>query len=191
MTHSDQSDQLRHTSPPTPLFAGYLGESYAALPATVRALHDVHAPCRWTGRARVTRGPSVWARLIAMAFRFPPATDDIGVTVTITPQDGGELWERRFGAAQFWSFLKVQNGQVTERFGPFTFTLGLHVAEEQLHFPVQSGRLGPIPVPRIFLPVSVAREYEADGRFHFDVALYAPLTGAPMVHYQGWLAHDT
>ena len=191
MIHLNEPDQLKRKSLPIPLFASHLGESYGALPSVVRALHDVQAPSRWKGRARVTCGPSFWARLIAMVFRFPHAADDIDVAVTITPQNGGELWERRFGASQFWSFLKVQNGQMTERFGPFTFALGLHVAEEQLHFPVQSGRLGPIPVPRIFLPVSVAREYEADGRFHFDVALFAPLTGAPMVHYQGWLAHDT
>ena len=174
----------------TPLFASYLGDRFGALPATVRALHELYAPSRWTGRASVTRGPSLWARFIAKVFGFPPATDDIAVTVCMTPQGGGELWERSFGAARFWSFLKVRNGRMTERFGPFTFTLGLHVAEGQLHFPVTSGRLGPLPFPRFLLPISIAREFEAKGRFHFDVALYAPLTGAPMVHYQGWLERD-
>ncbi|KQI72039.1 hypothetical protein AN191_07740 [Loktanella sp. 5RATIMAR09] len=173
-----------------PLFAGYLGESYADLPPAVRALHNVTAPSRWAGRASVTRGTSLWARMIAFVFRFPPATEDIDVTVTMTPQNGGELWQRQFGTARFWSFLKVQDGQMTERFGPFTFTLGLHVHDDQLRFPVKAGRLGPIPFPRILLPISVAREYEDEGRFHFDVALSAPITGAPMVHYQGWLARE-
>jgi hypothetical protein len=173
-----------------PLFAAYLGEDFATLPPTVQALHDVPAPRRWTGQAKVTRGASLWARLIAGVFGFPPASGRTPVTVTMTPQNGGELWERQFGDRRFWSFLKVKAGQMTERFGPFTFTLDLNVAGGQLHFPVRTGRLGPIPVPRILLPVSVAREYEADGRFHFDVALYAPLTGAPMVHYQGWLARS-
>ena len=186
MERDDQTAALRET----PLFADYLGQSYPELPAAVRALHDLRAPSRWVGRASVTRGPSLWARVIAFAFRFPPATEDIDVTVTMTPQNGGELWQRQFGAARFWSFLKVQNGQMTERFGPFTFTLGLHVAERQLHFPVKAGRLGPIPFPRFLLPISVAREYEDAGRFHFDVALSAPVTGAPMVHYQGWLVRD-
>lgn len=172
-----------------PLFAGYLGESYADLPPAVRDLHNVTAPSQWAGRASVTRGTSRWARLIAFLFRFPSATDDIAVTVTMTPQQGGELWQRQFGAARFWSFLRVQDGQMTERFGPLTFTLGLHVADGQLHFPVRAGRVGPVPFPRFLLPVSVAREYEDAGRFHFDVALSAPITGAPMVHYRGWLAH--
>jgi hypothetical protein len=32
-----------------------------------------------------------------------------------------------------------------------------------------------------------AREYAEDGRFHFDVRLFAPLTGGLMVHYRGHL----
>jgi hypothetical protein len=103
------------------------------------------------------------------------------------PKDGGELWERRFGDKPFRSYLKVKEGRMTERFGPFTFMLGLHAADGQLHFPVKAGRLGPLPMPKFLLPYSVAREFAADGRFHFDVALHAPLTGALMVHYQGWL----
>lgn len=178
------------TADASPLFPAFLGADYGQLPETVRRLHDVPAPRRWAGRAKVTRGSSLWSRIIAGVFGFPPATEDTNVTVTMTPQQGGELWERQFGDKRFWSFLRVKDGRMTERFGPFTFTLGLHVAEGQLHFPVTSGRLGPIPFPKALLPVSIAREFEADGRFHFDVALKAPLTGALMVHYQGWLTRD-
>ena len=183
-----QTDQT--TEMVVPLFEQFLGSDFTDLPDTVQALHDVSAPRRWVGWAKVTRGPTLWARLIAAVFRFPPQVADTPVTVTMTPQNGGELWERQFGDQRFWSFLQVKDGVMTERFGPFTFTLGLHVAEGQLHFPVNSGRLGPIPFPRVLLPVSVAREFEANGRFHFDVALQAPLTGALMVHYQGWLSRD-
>ncbi|MGR3707824.1 MAG: DUF4166 domain-containing protein, partial [Alterinioella nitratireducens] len=50
-----------------------------------------------------------------------------------------------------------------------------------------SGRVGPIPMPRWLLPVSEAREHVRDGRFHFDVSLRAPITGALIVRYRGWL----
>lgn len=109
----------------------------------------------------------------------------------MTPHGGGELWERQFGQQVFRSYLRQERGQMTERFGPFTFVLGLHVAQGQLHFPVLSGRLGPVPLPRMLLPQSEAREFARDGQFHFDVALKAPLTGALMVHYQGWLTRET
>jgi hypothetical protein len=173
-----------------PLFSRFLGADFASLPPAVRAGHDVHAPLSMTGRARVTRGTSLWSRVLAGVFGFPPAADDVAVRVTMTPQNDGELWERRFGDKRFWSFLSVQDGAMTETFGPFTFRLGLHVADGMLFYPVASGRLGPIPLPRFLLPQSTAREFAQAGRFHFDVQLHAPLTGALMVHYQGWLVPE-
>jgi hypothetical protein len=135
----------------------------------------------------VTRGKSILARLFGALFRFPAEAADIPVTVMMTPYNGGERWERDFDGQRFRSFLRQHNDTLTERFGPFTFTLGLQVEGDQLHFPVTAGRIGPIPMPRFALPKSVSREYEDDGRFHFDVALHAPFTGALVVHYKGWL----
>ena len=170
-----------------PVFAAFLGAEFDALAYAVRAGHDVRGPLAMKGRARVTRGTSLWSRGLAGLFGFPPAADDVAVAVTMTPQNGGEFWERRFGAKRFTSFLKVQDDAMTETFGPFTFTLGLHVADGMLFYPVKAGRLGPVPLPKFLMPQSIAREFEADDRFHFDVQLRAPLTGALMVHYQGWL----
>ncbi|MEO0916327.1 MAG: DUF4166 domain-containing protein, partial [Pseudomonadota bacterium] len=170
-----------------PLFPRFLRDTFDDLPDVVRAGHRVPAPLRMTGQARVTRGVSLWARFLAALFRFPAATDDIAVSVLMTPQGQGETWEREFGDQIFRSNLRIAGAYMTERFGPFTFRLGLHVADDALHFPVLSGRLGPVRLPRFLLPVSVAREFAEDGRFNFDVRLSAPLTGALMVHYQGWL----
>lgn len=174
----------------TPLFQSYLGNAFNDLPGSVRDGHDVADELRLSGRSSVKRGTSLWARVLAAAFGFPPAADEVAVTVTMTAQDGGELWERCFGNKRFWSFLKVIDGVMTERFAPFTFTLGLHVKDAQLFYPVRAGRLGPVKLPTWCLPLSIAREFEADGKFHFDVELRAPLTGALMVHYQGWLLPD-
>lgn len=171
----------------TPVFPRFLGSDFGKLPKVVQGAHIVPSPRRLTGRAKVIRGRSLWARLLAGLFRFPAATDDIAVSVLMMPEQDGEIWERQFGTQVFRSHLRQVNEKMTERFGPFTFTLGLHVADGALHFPVASGRLGPLPLPRLLLPVSDASETERDGRFCFDVRLKAPLTGALMVHYQGWL----
>ena len=172
---------------PAPAFVRQLGADFARLHGPVQAIHDLRGPQVWNGRAEVVRGKGLTARIIAALFRFPPATDDIAVQVTMTPEDGGEMWERRFGDRVFRSTLRPWAGRMTERFGPFTFTLDLHVTDGALHFPVIAGRLGWLPLPRFALPRSVAREYVKDGRFRFDVALMAPLTGALVVHYRGWL----
>ncbi|MFQ1701797.1 DUF4166 domain-containing protein [Loktanella agnita] len=171
----------------TPLFIRQLGADFDKLPKAVQVAHQVYGPRRWSGRASVTRGASLLSRMIAAVFRFPRASDDIPVSVMMMPEQGGERWERQFGSQVFVSHLHQQGNVMTERFGPLTFTLGLHVADGQLHFPVRSGRWGPIPLPRFLLPQSVASEHETDGVFHFDVALKAPLTGALIVHYKGWL----
>ena len=173
-----------------PLFQQFLGSDFGLLPPAVQAGHAVYGPRRWAGRARVSRGTSLWSRLLARLFGFPPASEDTSVTVAMTPQKGGELWERRFDGKPFWSFLKVQEDRMTEQFGPLTFTLGLHVTDGELHYPVLAGRIGPVPLPKLLLPQSIAKEFEREGRFHFDVQLRAPFTGAPMVHYQGWLVPE-
>lgn len=77
---------------------------------------------------------------------------------------------------------------MSERFGAFTFGIGLRVGEGALHFPVTRGRLGPLPLPRPLLPESRATESAEDGRFRFDVELRAPLGLGPIVRYRGWLA---
>ncbi len=174
-----------------PLFQRQLGADFDLLPAPVQAAHQVYGPRRWAGRASVTRGGSLLSRVIGTLFRFPQATDDIAVYVTMTPVDQGEVWERQFGDQVFRSVLRQNGMDMTERFGPLTFILGLHVRDGQLCFPVRSGRMGPIPLPKWLLPQSVAHEYAADGRFRFDVALKAPLTGSLIVHYNGSLARES
>ncbi len=52
---------------------------------------------------------------------------------------------------------------------------------------VGCGWLLGIPMPRAFLPRSETREYVADGVFHFDVDLAAPLNGGRIVRYCGAL----
>ncbi|MFM7446464.1 MAG: DUF4166 domain-containing protein, partial [Tabrizicola sp.] len=178
----------RHTEPLTPIFPHTLGPTFATLPEPIRATHLTATTSRWTGRASVTRGTGLWSRFLATLFRFPPASDDTEVEVTKTATLKGETWTRRFGSRTFRSHLKPTPQGMTERFGPFTFTLGLTIQDGALHYPVATGRIGPIPLPRWLLPGSETRECADEGRFHFDVRLLAPVTRALMVHYRGHLS---
>jgi Domain of unknown function (DUF4166)/Saccharopine dehydrogenase NADP binding domain len=177
----------RVTQPSDPIFPRILGPAFASLPASIRATHQTAGISRWLGQASVTRGQSLLGRALAAAFRFPPETADTEVEVTKTATPMGETWQRRFGTRVFQSHLSATPQGMTERFGPFTFLLNLKVKDGELHYPVASGRIGPVPLPRWLLPVAEAREVDADGVFHFDVRLLTPLTGALMVHYRGRL----
>ena len=173
----------------TPLFPDVLGD-FENLPAEVQETHLNYGPRHWTGTAKVSRGKGWYVALIASLFRLPKAQDAIDVSVLKTPFAKREVWQRQFGKSAFASELGVGVTGVTERFGPFSFDLAIHVKENALHFPVSGGRILGIPMPLWALPKSNAREYVKDGKFHFDVELLAPLTRGTVVHYRGWLERD-
>lgn len=176
----------RGESPCPGLFETVLGPDFARLPAPVQALHQVIDLGRWQGEAQVARGTGRLSRLVCRLFGFPAATAATPVEVTMERRGEAEVWTRRFGSRVFLSVMRARKGQMTERFGPFTFTLGLAVEGDALRFPVVAGRLGPVPLPRRLLPQSVAQE-TADGvRACFDVKLSLPLAGL-LVRYRGWL----
>lgn len=160
-----------------------------SLPPALRALHQVIDLCHWQGKARIDRGEGRLARLDARLMRFPPAGVDVPVTGMIDRQDETELWTRRFGAHQFRSRLsRPRRGTgLVERFGPFSFRIGLQVEEGALRYPVNEGWFLGLPLPRAMLPVSKTVEaVDTDGRATFDVGMSHPLTG-PIVRYRGWL----
>lgn len=173
--------------PIVPLFEKHLGPAFDVLPAEVRDSHVNTAPRRLIGRASVTRGPGFLPTLIATLFRFPKAADDVQVEVLKTSTPAGETWVRTFAHQSFVSHLATTPNGMTERFGLFTFTLGLTPTDEHLAYPVRAAHMGPIPIPRRLSPQSDALETVQNGRFHFDVKLSAPVTGQTIVHYQGWL----
>lgn len=170
-----------------PMFVSALGAAFGALPHPLQAAHLIAAPITLTGLARVTRGTGRLANLIATLARFPPGADDTHVTVIMQPEGRGELWVRDFGGNRFQSHLRPCAGSLTERFGPLTFQISVHVQDGALHYPVTRGWCLGIPLPRCLLPVSEATETVQNDRFTFDVRLSLPLGLGLMVHYQGWL----
>ncbi len=170
------------------LFQDALGADWGGLPAPVRELHEIDDLRCFAGRAEVERGDGWLPCLAAFCFRFPPASGDVAVRVIMERRGEREIWLRQFGNRRFRSRLRPGGaGRVWERFGPFDFLIDLQVVEGALHFPVTGGRCLGVPMPRALLPRSVSREHVRDGVFHFDVALYLPLTGQQVVRYRGWL----
>jgi hypothetical protein len=176
------------TETPTPhLFQQALGPAFATLPVQVQDLHSVMSHRRWQGRAEVTRGHSVFARLIASVMRFPPDSRDTPVTVTMERHGATERWTRNFNGRRFHSTLRWNGHRLTERFGALTFTIALQAGDGKLHYPVTEGWFIGIPLPGWSLPRSDTAEAADGPRTTFDVALSLPLIG-PIVRYRGWVA---
>lgn len=170
------------------IFQQVLGRDFETLPKPIR---DTHLTCDasvWKGSAAVQRGTGIWSKTLGWLFRFPAETDHIPVKVTKTVTSNGETWQRQFGKSSFRSHLVATPYGMTERFGPFTFLLGLRVEGGRLLYPVRAGRFGPIPLPKWLLPISEAHEFEENSQFHFDVKLRSPITHGLLVHYKGMLA---
>lgn len=172
------------------LFQQALGATFKTLPEPVRSLHTVFDRRQWSGEAKVTRGTSRLGQLFCRIVGFPPAADATPVTVTIERQGDKEIWLRNFGGKKFRSVLSLAgapgSGVVQERFGPTTFDIHLNLKDGALAYPVRSGRLFGLPLPRWLLPVSNTTEIAPDGIFRFDVEISLLGLGR-LVRYQGWL----
>ena len=183
------------TTQATPfLFETVLGPGFTALPPEIRELHAITFARRWTGRARIARGRSLFSRLAGAFAGFPPAGENVPVTVEMTRRGNTETWVRTFGTRRFRSFLSPDgppgSGQMGERFGLMRFRIGLNATSERLDYPVLSGRVLGIPLPGFLLPRSTTWEsVDAEGRACFDVRLDLPL-GGHVATYSGWLVPD-
>ena len=195
MTDLSISTATTEAARPT-LFQSALQDRWAALPPAVQRLHSVQDVERFSGTATVTRGGSWVARLAAWVFGFPKAGADVPVTVTKTRTESGEIWQRDFAGRVFRSTCTPAKApyRYRERFGLFTYEQELPVADGAMALPARRGWLLGLPLPRPLLPTSDSREYAVDGVFHFDVALYAPLSaplgGGLIVRYRGALTPD-
>lgn len=108
------------------------------------------------------------------------------VYVAFAARDGVERWTRTFGEHTFSSELSQKGRYLVERFGPLQFTFSLPSDQQGLRMVMTGWHLWKVPLPLMLAPHTLAREWEADGRFHFDVQIALPLAGR-LVHYRGWL----
>ncbi|MBR0657483.1 SDR family oxidoreductase [Plastoroseomonas arctica] len=181
---------IRSDAPEAPLYRRVLGPAFDALPPRVQELHGRIAARAWRGRAQVLRGRGWLARLVASLLGFPPAAEDVPLTVTLTPEDGRERWTRDFGGKRFESVQACGAARdqhlIVERFGRIAVSLALVLEGEQLFLVPRRWSLFGIPMPHSLLPAGRSHETELDGRFVFDVEIAAPLVGL-VIAYRGSL----
>lgn len=177
----------------TPLYQRVMGEAFDRMPPAIQAIHDLRVPGRASGRGSVTRGNGLLPHLTGWLFRFPPAAEDVPVSVTFDVDAAGETWVRDFGGHRFQSRLgsrlKGNKPILTERFGPFIFDFDLSGDVSGLEMRLSGWKCLGFPLPRAFLPQILAHERVEDGRFRFDVTIALPW-GSLVVRYCGWLVPD-
>ncbi|MBB2823325.1 UNVERIFIED_ORG: hypothetical protein GGD59_006631 [Rhizobium esperanzae] len=176
-----------------PLYHRVLGSAFARLPAAISAMH-APAPAGSariaSGRARIERGSGWLARIVARLIGFPPAGEDVPVTVRFTADGEKEIWTRDFGGKSFHSQQLEGKGRdrhlLTEVFGPFRVLVALVPEGERLRLVVRGWRFCGMPLPLFLAPGGETYEEAREGRFHFHVEIGGRLTGL-VVRYTGWL----
>jgi len=177
-------------TPALPLYRRLLGDAYHAMPAPLREMHDLKGAMTAEGRATVTRGRGLLARVAAAIVGFPQAGENVPVRVDFKLENGRERWTRTFAGRTFDSTQEQGRGRdewlVCERFGPLKVAMALVLDDGRLRLIVRRWSVLGIPLPLFFAPGGDSYEYAADGRLHFHVEIGHPWTG-PIVGYQGWL----
>lgn len=167
------------------LFPGLLGPRFAGLPPTVRVLHTREGRQHYRGEVEVERGRNALSRLCAWVTRLPPAGRS-AIQVDIVADRGREQWTRTVAGHAMRSRLWSGNGLLCERLGLATFGFRLFAEESTIVWRVVRFRALGVPLPAGWFAGVSAREFERDGRYHFDVTARLPFAGL-LVHYQGWL----
>jgi Domain of unknown function (DUF4166) len=171
----------------TPLFAGLLGEAaFSTLSGRVQSLHLAQGTRRYHGQADVVRGRGLLARLCGWVTSQPPAAIGVALEVEIAASAAGERWSRFFAGHPMRSTLWAAEGLLCERLGLVTFGFELATRDGALVWTVRRVRTLGLPLPASWFAGVRAREFEMDGRYHFDVEARLPIAGL-LVHYQGWL----
>ncbi|MDP5278877.1 DUF4166 domain-containing protein [Sphingomonas sp. DG1-23] len=169
-----------------PLYARALGARFNLLPPAVCAMHEVNGDGGAAGEGGVKRGSHPLARLIAAIMRFPPS-GSYPLHVVFAERSGKERWTRDFGGHRFASELSQAGARVAERFGPLRFVFDLPADATGLRMELRRWTAFGVPMPRALGPRIAAREWQEDGRFHFEVGVGLPWIG-PVIHYAGWLS---
>lgn len=185
----DVSHEMQERALSDPLYAQIMGDGFAGLPAAVRDMHCALRDRGAFGRATVTRGQGLLARLIGAVIGFPAAGEH-DLHVHFEEEEGRERWARSFSNHRFHSAFSRHRSLIVERFGPIRFGFELGCIDGELRMRMRRWWCGPLPLPLILAPRSPAREWEEQGRFHFDVPVTLPFAG-PLIHYRGWLVPAT
>ncbi|MFK7842043.1 MAG: DUF4166 domain-containing protein [Sphingorhabdus sp.] len=168
------------------LYRRVMGQDFDLLPPAVQYAHEVLGDHGMIGSTQVIRGRNALAVLVARLFRFPDSGTNLPAHVHMREEKGVETWVRNFDGQRFASTLCQMGNLLSERFGPFNFAMALRRTNDGLSMHMRKAYFLGMRFPLALAPRIQAREYEADGRFHFDVDIALPVIGR-IILYQGHL----
>lgn len=161
----------------------HMNEKFERLSPLLRKAHTGHKQLK--GHAVVTRG-NVLANLICKIFKFPPASDNVLLTVECKHTESQMLWRRNFGGLRMESSFSKQGKYLVEHLGPLDLSFIAEEKHKQLHYDFVKTTIWGIPLPKILSPQVIAYEKDVDGVYCFNVEVSMFLVGK-VIAYNGEL----
>lgn len=167
------------------LYRRVMGADFDRLPRAVREMHEVNGDAGAFGQGVVLAGDGMLPRVLRRLMGFPPA-GTYPLHVAFSERRRAETWERAFGPYKFRSLLGQDRQGLVERFGPIGFGFDLLSDDGGLRMVMRRWSFLGLPMPLFLAPKIMAREWEENGRFQFEVEAAMPLIGH-VIAYRGWL----
>ena len=170
-------------------FASQLGAAFERLPAPLRDFHMTTRSRIFSGRASIEHGQGTFTKTVIALAGFPPAAQDVPLTIEISKNERKEKWVRSFGRHKTRSAITVDGvtGKITEVFGPFSCTLKLEVKNATLHIATPSAKFLGLPLPSALSPQSRSVEFsDGPNRLCFDIKAFWP-NNVVIIRYAGFL----
>jgi hypothetical protein len=165
-----------------------IGGGFDQLPQAVREIHDGRCAASFTGAARV-RGAGGLAAVSRLMAGLPSPGVYSSIRVDIQPEEGREIWTRRFGSRRFQSSLNAVDGEIgvfQEAMGLLKFRFAVEANTAEMRWRFLGWDIGPLPLPRALAPRIRARISAPAGRYRFAVVVSHPWIGL-IVAYAGWI----
>lgn len=171
-----------------PLFHKLYGPMLSSLPTPIRSLHNVTERKMLRGAARIEIGASSLAHIVSRILRFPPGSENVPLSLVMTPDENGERWERSFGDHKMTTHLKpgATPATVEEHLWPFVAISQIVPDSAGVDQVLMDLRFFALPLPRLLWPRITVREGSEGARYTFSMAIQFPW-GAPLIRYSGWL----
>lgn len=169
-----------------------LGLHFSRAPELVRHIHGGRS-MELVGDARVERGKSIFAKIIATALDLPSARESIPLRVRLYVERDREIWIRTFGQdLPMRSVLRARDGLLIERFDSLELRFRLAVTEgaigeRTVAWTLVGGSLMGIKLPMFLLGKTTASIGVSNDRYHATIDSRMPW-GALLVRYEAWLS---
>ncbi|QDQ26522.1 DUF4166 domain-containing protein [Chitinimonas arctica] len=168
----------------TSLYQTALGDDFERLSPLLRQFH--REPCvPWQGCVDVSWPRQAMLRILLGLGRLPHEGQDRSLRVEVRENGAVEHWQRNFAGRLMASRQYLTRDGLCERFGPFTLLLESRVDNGELRQRSVRTRFCGIPLPAVLALQVGAREWQENGRFHFDVAI--GVGNSPLLRYFGSL----